>query len=276
MNAVEQTVAEDDHPKASIQDDDGTFESCSGASVGQHGLQQLKQTAETIRKKPIQSHFEEQAGATPDQTPTTVSRSFGSGDSPMDYYGLTKMNETQNVSTFLDNDNLAPDDGRASNGYTFTKSDIQGNHFNYDFDVLINAKRNEGKLDTNTFNNDSLIRAMESEIFYVISKQYKSVRTGSRLGFPVFNREQQLIGFYQNHDKSSSDYLIPITMLEDEFGPRELEQATQILSDAIVANSGEVDNIERYDSVHDMLSSLMHSWQNTKILQSKLKHEDNS
>lgn len=212
-----------------------------------------------MRRHPIQSHIQEQGDSTPDQTPTTVSRSFGSGESTVDYHH-SKGNDLRNIAPFVGVESLTPNEGCLSNRLLAPKPCSPVNH------PALLDKTNDTQpstdIVTNGFENDTTNRNLESQIFYVLSKQYKSVKTGDRLGHPVFSKDQTLLGFYRNDDdEHSPEYLVPITILEDEFGPRELKQASHILDNALKDKSSEVHALDNYRSTFEMLNSVIErSW----------------
>jgi hypothetical protein len=78
-----------------------------------------------------------------------------------------------------------------------------------------------------------------NDVMYVLARNYKVSRTGKPLGFPVFNSNKELVGFFKVNDKkqgnntSFSEMFLPISCFAQDFGPVEREQATQILNVAI-------------------------------------------
>merc|ERR1711871_1788938 len=70
----------------------------------------------------------------------------------------------------------------------------------------------------------------ESEVEYVLAKQYKAARTGERLGFPAYNANKEILGFYKDvSGKVGVGQFTPISQHRNEFGPLEIMQATDIL-----------------------------------------------
>ncbi|KAI2499713.1 hypothetical protein MHU86_14794 [Fragilaria crotonensis] len=62
----------------------------------------------------------------------------------------------------------------------------------------------------------------ESEVAYVLAKQFKSVRTGDRLGFPAYSRlGKELLGFYRESGVGVAQF-VPIQRHAQDFGPMEL------------------------------------------------------
>jgi hypothetical protein len=102
---------------------------------------------------------------------------------------------------------------------------------------------------------DSL-EARESQVTYLLAKNYHSMQTGSILGYPAFNEEKNLIGFFPElSPEISMDNFIPIHQLEMEFDDSEQENAAQILIDAIESHSETLYCISNYDSLQSLLSS---------------------
>lgn len=65
---------------------------------------------------------------------------------------------------------------------------------------------------------------IESKVEYLLAKQFKSLKTNERLGFPVYSADKDLLGFYQEFGK-----FVPIP---SEWGPAEKLQAVRILETA--------------------------------------------
>ena len=83
----------------------------------------------------------------------------------------------------------------------------------------------------------------ESEVEYVLARQYKSLRTGERLGFPAYSAEREILGFYHDSPRSAGlRQFIPIS--DQDFGPSEKLQAKKILEDAINTNSRAVQAVK--------------------------------
>jgi hypothetical protein len=105
---------------------------------------------------------------------------------------------------------------------------------------------------------------LESQVMYVLAKQYKSLRTGQRLGFPAFNVDKEIIGFFpESSTKVGVEKFISIHHLKQDLGVFEREQASQILKDAIASRSEALHCIKDYDSVSSLLASaLVFDWSN--------------
>jgi hypothetical protein len=105
---------------------------------------------------------------------------------------------------------------------------------------------------------------LESQVMYVLAKQYKSLRTGQRLGFPAFNIDKEIIGFFpESSTKVGVEKFISIHHLKQDFGAFERDQASQALKDSIASRSEALHCIKDYDSVSSLLASaLVFDWSN--------------
>jgi len=103
---------------------------------------------------------------------------------------------------------------------------------------------------------------LESQVTYVLAKQFKALRTGHRLGFPAYNSEKKLLGFYQeSNNQVGVERFVPISQLQEDFGPHEKDQAALILNEAIESRSEAVYSIKDYGSVSSLLeSALVFDW----------------
>lgn len=78
----------------------------------------------------------------------------------------------------------------------------------------------------------------ESDVEYVLAKQYKSLRTGERLGFPAYSIMKQILGFFRE-GQSGRPQFVPISAISEveieEQAPIILQQAMDSKSDAVYA-----------------------------------------
>ncbi|VEU41973.1 unnamed protein product [Pseudo-nitzschia multistriata] len=82
------------------------------------------------------------------------------------------------------------------------------------------------------------MESRQSQVKYVLAKQYKTLRTGSRLGFPAFSAEKEILGFFREGGaKGGVNKFFPISRHKDDFGPLEILQASEILEDFIAKES---------------------------------------
>jgi hypothetical protein len=102
----------------------------------------------------------------------------------------------------------------------------------------------------------------ESEVEYILAKQYKSMRTSDRLGFPAFSASKEILGFYhESSTKVGVGRFVPIRYLADEFGPLESMQATEILEEAIATKSAAVHALQDWGSISNLIDhALVYDW----------------
>jgi hypothetical protein len=102
----------------------------------------------------------------------------------------------------------------------------------------------------------------ETEVEYVLAKQYKALRTGERLGFPAYSANKEILGFYREHmGKVGVGQFIPISRHSNEFGPLEILQATEILEDAILKKSAAVHSLKDWGTITNLLDhALVYDW----------------
>jgi hypothetical protein len=97
----------------------------------------------------------------------------------------------------------------------------------------------------------------ESEVEYLLAKQFKSIRTGERLGFPAYSSNKELLGFYQKPSTKVGPGIF-VSISEDDFGPGEKLQATMILEQA---EESAVHSLTQWGSVNNMLNrALVYEW----------------
>lgn len=98
----------------------------------------------------------------------------------------------------------------------------------------------------------------ESEVEYVLAKQFKALRTGERLGFPAYSANKEILGFYREiAGKMGAGSFVPISQHRHDFGPLEIMQATEILDDAIAKKSETVHALKDWGSVAALLDHAM-------------------
>jgi hypothetical protein len=116
-------------------------------------------------------------------------------------------------------------------------------------------------------NLDSQQRALaneshESEVEYVLAKQYKTLRNGTRLGFPAFSASKEILGFFrEGNGKVGVGQFIPISHHCDDFGPLEILQASEILEDFIAKKSDAVFYLKDHANITSLLdAALVYDW----------------
>ena len=122
---------------------------------------------------------------------------------------------------------------------------------------------------------DNQIEARQAEIRFILAKQFKSIRTGERLGFPAFNEANILLGFFvESNRKLGTATFVPIEHF-DEFGPNEIAQARSILDQAMDKYSQAVLDINSFHSLESMVDhALVYQW--TKELQLEKEKSSNT
>lgn len=101
----------------------------------------------------------------------------------------------------------------------------------------------------------------ESEVEYVLAKQYKALRTGERLGFPAYSETKEIIGFYREQPGGAVRQFSPISRHRSDFGPLEILQATEILEDAIKKKSEAVHTLKEWGTIDNLLNqALVYDW----------------
>lgn len=122
------------------------------------------------------------------------------------------------------------------------------------------------------------------KIEYVLAKQFKSLFNGSRLGYPAFNKSKVIVGFYKESNiKIGVGRFVSIQKHKNEFGPRQMAQATIQLEDAIENDSSAVHSLREWGSLESMIDHVIvyawrHDFSNTidENSPSKNKHYSDS
>jgi hypothetical protein len=98
---------------------------------------------------------------------------------------------------------------------------------------------------------------LESQFTYLHIEKYCSIRTKKVLGYPAFDEDRYVIGFF-NHLTPSimADQFIAIEHLSDDFDKSiDQEAVAHILQDAIGCRSKAVYCITNYDSLQSLLET---------------------
>merc|ERR1719215_494404 len=97
---------------------------------------------------------------------------------------------------------------------------------------------------------------------YVLAKQFKSLFNGSRLGYPAFNKSKAIVGFYKESTiKVGVGRFVAIQKHKNEFGPRQMAQATIQLEDAIENDSSAVHSLREWGSLESMIDHvIVYAW----------------
>lgn len=97
-------------------------------------------------------------------------------------------------------------------------------------------------------------QSRESEVEYVLARQYKALRTGERLGFPAYSTSREIVGFYREcRTKVGVSEFIPISRHSVDFGPREIMQASGILGQAIAEKSNAVHALKDWGTIANLI-----------------------
>lgn len=100
----------------------------------------------------------------------------------------------------------------------------------------------------------------ESEVEYVLAKQYKALRTGERLGFPAYSGNKEILGFYRETGSGARQFS-QISRHRNDFGPLEILQATEILEGAIKKKSDAVHSLKDWGTIDNLLNqALVYDW----------------
>ena len=109
---------------------------------------------------------------------------------------------------------------------------------------------------------DSEERSRESEVEFVLAKEYKALRTGERLGFPAYTASREIVGFYrESRIKVGVGEFTPISRHSQDFGPMEIMQASEILEEAIAKKSSAVHALKDWGSIANLIDhALVYDW----------------
>mmetsp|Transcript_7122 Transcript_7122/g.10637 ORF Transcript_7122/g.10637 Transcript_7122/m.10637 type:complete len:775 (+) Transcript_7122:1393-3717(+) len=272
LSAVENTVAEEEsaaiHGHPSHHD---VEETPMAFSNGHQSLQQLKRTAEGIQNQVTGSQMmQQEVGETtpPDLAGSLVSRSFGSGESSSLLYSAPANNgkvRRDEGAPMIDPNAFADDSSRSGRLSLAPRPSVPGQEFEEAFghhpsnvegdDRIKTSASAELSITADDFTKTSApdINSIEHQAAYVLAKQYRSVKTGDRLGFPVFGTSHNLLGFYTGSTlNADADAFTHIDVL-DEFGEPELDQAKHILTDARESGNDEVHSIKDYGNFRNLM-----------------------
>jgi hypothetical protein len=117
------------------------------------------------------------------------------------------------------------------------------------------ATKTETAILDDDMNNSNNTR--EHEVEYVLAKQYKSLRSGERLGFPAYSVKMEILGFYQEECRR----FVPISLQPDFATLETRQQAANILQDAIATKSEAVYTLTEWGSIDNLLDhALVFDW----------------
>ncbi len=100
------------------------------------------------------------------------------------------------------------------------------------------------------------VEALETQLTYLLVEEYPSIRTGKVLGFPAFDEDKYVIGFFLHLTPTINiEHFTPIEELEDDFDHRkDQEKLARLLKDAIECYSNAIYCISNYDSLQSLLT----------------------
>jgi hypothetical protein len=97
---------------------------------------------------------------------------------------------------------------------------------------------------------------LESKFSYLLVEEYSSIRTMKVLGFPAFDEDKYVIGFFDHSTPTINiEHFFPIEQLEDDFDHTDQTKAAHILSEAIKCHSKACYYIKKYESLHSLLEN---------------------
>jgi hypothetical protein len=97
----------------------------------------------------------------------------------------------------------------------------------------------------------------ESQIAYVLARQFKSNRTGDRLGFPAYSHAKELLGFY----RESSVGVTRFISHHHSCGPSERHEAVSMFHEAIRVKSDAVHALADWGTMVSLLDhAMVYDW----------------
>ena len=102
----------------------------------------------------------------------------------------------------------------------------------------------------------------ESEVAFVLAKQFKSARTGEGLGFPAYSRHgKELLGFYREVGVGVAQFVPLSHHGPDHFGPAEIADAVRALQEGIRNKSEAVHALKDWGSMASLMDHvLVYDW----------------
>ena len=118
----------------------------------------------------------------------------------------------------------------------------------------------------------------ESEVAYVLAKNFKAMRTGERLGFPAYSSAMEILGFYRESNlKVGVGQFVPISQHPEDFGPLEIREARQILEEAFEKKSEAVYALKDWGNISNLLDhALVYDWSRGEIDNGNVTNRSNS
>jgi hypothetical protein len=103
-------------------------------------------------------------------------------------------------------------------------------------------------------NTDGSFEDMESQFSYLLVEEYCSLQTEKTLGYPAYDEDKFVIGFFSHSTPTIDlDHFIPIELSENEFDHADQMKAACILSKAIESHSKTYYCIKDFKSLNSLL-----------------------
>ncbi|GKY96617.1 hypothetical protein MPSEU_000621300 [Mayamaea pseudoterrestris] len=111
-------------------------------------------------------------------------------------------------------------------------------------------------------NHGEVVVVAAEQVEYVLAKQYKSLTTRQKLGFPAYSLDKKLLGFFTSSNKSSgANQFVSLSQLDDFASSDAQQQATDILQEAIDLKSDILYCLSDWGSLGNMLDRVfVYEW----------------
>ena len=124
---------------------------------------------------------------------------------------------------------------------------------------------NDGSNSGLTFGIRSVNDSIEHRVYYVLAK-IQATEVGGAMGFPAFDQNQQLLGYYQEGQDNATTEVIFISLndLQGTLTQRDVAEAHQMLMTEAKSNSGAVHSLPKCNNnlVKMKEDALMYHWSN--------------
>lgn len=119
------------------------------------------------------------------------------------------------------------------------------------------AAQASGRRETGVLQSSAL---RESEVEYVLAKQYKSLRTGERLGFPAYSSRKEILGFYRESKVGNQYMFVPVSRSTADYDEI-VQQATDVLQEAMDSKNEAVHALRDWGSISNLIDhALVYEW----------------
>ena len=115
--------------------------------------------------------------------------------------------------------------------------------------------------------NDSDFDGLQREVTHVLAIQYTSPHTGLSLGFPAFNQDKDIIGFYrESHSKVGVGRFVPLSRLEIDFSSTDRQKVSRCLIGALENRSPAVYSIHDWGSINHLVDhAMVYDWSQSMV-----------